>query len=150
MTEDQIRLVQSSWKLVVPIQETASGLFYGRLFELDPALRALFRTDLKTQGHRLMAILNTVVNGLGRLDQLLPAVQDLGRRHTGYGVQDAHYDTVAGALLWTLEQGLGAAFTAEVRDAWTTAYLTLAGVMKEAAASHQPASAPMPPPARAA
>ena len=133
MTPQQIELVQSSWEKVVPIRETASDLFYGRLFELDPSLRPLFKTDIETQGHRLMAILGTAVNGLERLDEIVPVVQSLGRRHAGYGVKDQHYDTVATALLWTLEQGLGPAFTSDVRDAWTQAYVTLATVMKESA-----------------
>jgi len=77
------------------------------------------------------------VSGLERLEKLLPAVQALGRRHAGYGVKDEHYATVAAALLWTLEQGLGDGFTPEVREAWTTAYLALAGVMQQAAAEVQ-------------
>lgn len=135
MTPNQVSLVQSTWKQVVPIKDTAAELFYGKLFEIDPALKPLFKGDLTEQGRKLMAMINTAVNGLTQLDAIVPAVQDLGRRHVGYGVKDAHYDTVATALLWTLEKGLGAAFTAEVKDAWATAYGLLASVMKEAAAS---------------
>jgi hemoglobin-like flavoprotein len=81
----------------------------------------------------LMQTLTVVVNSLDKLEQIVPAVQALGRRHAGYGVREAHYTTVGEALLWTLEQGLGEAFTPEVRAAWTTAYGTLATVMIEAA-----------------
>jgi nitric oxide dioxygenase len=55
----------------------------------------------------------------------------------GYGVTDAHYDTVAVALLETLEKGLGPGFTPAVREAWTTTYTTLATVMKDAASARE-------------
>lgn len=135
MTPEQIALVRSSFTKVVPIKETAADLFYTRLFELDPSLRPLFKGDMKEQGLKLMTMIGTAVGGLDRLDSIVPAVQALGRRHAGYGVQDKHYDTVASALLWTLEQGLGAAFTPDVKSAWTSAYGVLAGTMKEAAAA---------------
>ncbi|HET6763502.1 MAG TPA: globin family protein, partial [Longimicrobiaceae bacterium] len=120
---------------VAPISETAAALFYNRLFILDPNLRHLFRSpDMAEQGRKLMQMLTVVVKGLDRLDQLIPAVQALGRRHTGYGVRDHHYETVAEALLWTLQQGLGESFTPAVRQAWVEAYTVLSDVMKAAAA----------------
>jgi hemoglobin-like flavoprotein len=133
MTPQQISLIQTSWASVVPIQDTAAGLFYQRLFTLDPAVRPMFKGDMQEQGRKLMKMLGTVVNSLTRLDELVPVAQDMAKRHVGYGVQPAHYDTVGAALLWTLEQGLGSAFTDDTREAWATAYGTLAGVMKEAA-----------------
>lgn len=135
MTPEQIALVRTSFAQVVPIREAAAGLFYGRLFELDPSLKPLFKGDLKEQGVKLMAMIGTAVGGLDRLDSIEPTVQALGKRHVSYGVQAAHYDTVAAALLWTLEQGLGAAFTPDVKAAWTSAYGILAGTMKDAAAA---------------
>jgi len=134
MTPESKKLVQESWTLVEPIADRAAALFYHRLFELDPSLRPMFRGDLKEQGKKLMQMLTVVVRGLDRLDQLVPAVEALGRRHAGYGVQDAHYHTVAAALLWTLGKGLGDAFTAPVKDAWIEAYMLLATVMQRAAA----------------
>jgi hemoglobin-like flavoprotein len=135
MTPAQRTLVQTTFGKVVPIADTAAALFYGRLFELDPSLRPLFKGDLAEQGRKLMQMIGVAVNGLDRLDLILPAVQQLGVRHAGYGVRDQHYDTVATALLWTLEQGLGSDFTPEVKDAWTAAYTVLAGTMKHAAAT---------------
>ena len=122
-----------SWAMVAPISEQAAALFYGRLFELDPSLRALFKSDLKDQGKKLMHMLAMVVHGLANLESLLPAVKNLGARHVDYGVEDSHYNTVGAALLWTLEQGLGKGFTPEVKDAWATAYGALAATMKNAA-----------------
>ncbi|HEX6098909.1 MAG TPA: globin family protein [Thermoanaerobaculia bacterium] len=133
MNSKQIELVQSSFAEVLPIAETAASLFYGRLFELDPSLRPMFRGDLKEQGKKLMDMIAVVVVNLRKLDSILSGVRALGARHAGYGVQDEHYDTVGAALLWTLEQGLGELFTHEVRDAWATAYTLLATTMKDAA-----------------
>ena len=135
MTPEQVALVRSSFAQVLPIKETAADLFYTRLFELDPSLRPLFKGDMKEQGVKLMTMIGTAVGGLDRLDSIVPSVQALGRRHVDYGVRDQHYDTVATALLWTLEKGLGAAFTPDVKSAWTSAYGVLAGTMKEASAA---------------
>jgi hemoglobin-like flavoprotein len=134
MTPNQITLVQTTWAKVVPIAPTAATLFYGKLFELDPALRPLFKSSIEAQGEKLMMMIGTAVGGLDNLGALVPAVEGLGRRHSGYGVEDKDYETVGTALLWTLEQGLGAAFTPEVKQAWTETYVTLSGVMKSAAA----------------
>lgn len=133
MTPKQIQLVQKTWKLVMPIAEQAAAMFYGRLFQLDPTLRTLFKTDLKLQGQKLMQMISVAVNGLPKLDSIVPAVKDLGRRHVDYQVTDDMYDTVGEALLWTLEQGLGDTFTPEVKQAWAETYDTLADVMKSAA-----------------
>lgn len=134
LTAQQIELVQASWEKVVPIQETAAELFYGRLFEIAPEVKPLFKGDMKSQGRKLMTMLNTAVRSLNDLEKIVPAVQDSGRRHVGYGVKDEHYDKVAEALLWTLDQGLGEDFTSEVQEAWVAVYTLLATVMKEAAA----------------
>jgi hemoglobin-like flavoprotein len=142
MTPNQVGLIRASWAAVEPIADTAATLFYGRLFELDPALKRLFRrTDMARQRVVLMGTLAVVVKSLDRLEQVLPAVQALGRRHAGYGVREEHYATVGEALLWTLERGLGDAFTSDVREAWTAAYTTLASVMIEAASVEEAASA---------
>ena len=139
MTPSQIAAVQDSFARVVPIKEQAAALFYDRLFAIDPPTRALFKGDVAEQGKKLMAALAMVVGGLRDLPAILPAVQDLARRHNGYGVEDRHYQSVGEALLWTLEQGLGVAYTAEVREAWTTVYTTLAGAMTAAAKAARPA-----------
>ena len=131
MTPDQIALVQSSWQQVVPIKETAAQLFYQKLFELDPKLKPLFKNDMTEQQRKLMTMLGTAVNGLKNLDSIVPAVRDLGKRHASYGVKDKDYDTVATALLWTLETGLGPKFTPATRSAWVAAYGLLTSVMKQ-------------------
>jgi len=134
MYASDVALVQSTWEQVLPIADTAAQLFYGRLFELDPSLRGMFaHTDMAEQRKKLMQIITVAVRGLERLDELLPAIEAMGRRHSGYGVTDDHYNTVAAALLWTLEQGLGSAFTPQVRSAWTETYTVLAAVMQRGA-----------------
>ena len=134
MNPKNISLVQESWKQVVPIAEQAAALFYEQLFTLDPSLKKLFKSDMKAQGRKLTSMLNTAVVNLAKLETILPAVKDLGRRHVGYGVEPAHYKTVGTALIATLEKGLGGRFTPEVRAAWVEAYTALAGVMQDAAA----------------
>jgi len=134
MTPEQVVLVKSSWEKVVPISDKAAELFYGKLFELDPSLKSLFKGDMAEQGKKLMKMINTAVNGLDRLNDIVPAVQQLGIRHIQYGVKDEHYDTVGAALLWTLGAGLGELFTEEVEQAWATVYGILADTMKTAAA----------------
>lgn len=134
MTTQQVALVQSSFNLVIPILETATTMFYDRLFEIDPSLRRMFRTSREEQARKLAHVLTVVVKGLSRPEQILPAVQELGRRHSGYGVRREHYATVGAALLWTLQQGLGEAFTNDVREAWAAAYSLLSSTMQRAAA----------------
>jgi hemoglobin-like flavoprotein len=133
MTPTDKKLVQESFIKVVPIADQAAALFYKNLFAADATLVPLFKGDMVEQGKKLMKMIATAVNGLDRLETIVPAVQDLGRRHVKYGVLPQHYDTVGAALLLTLEQGLGAAFTPEVKAAWTTVYGVLASTMKEAA-----------------
>ena len=133
MTPEKIALVRSSWQLVLPIKDIAAQLFYGQLFELDPSLRSMFKGDMVEQGRKLMMIFNTAVNSLDNLGPILGAVEEMGRRHVGYGVTEAHYDTVGSALIWTLGKGLGEQFTPAVKDAWVETYTTLATAMKQAA-----------------
>lgn len=132
MTPQQIELVQTSFKKVVPIAATAADLFYGRLFEIAPEVRPMFPQDMTEQKAKLMGMLGTAVTNLHKLETILPAVKALGERHKGYGVTAAHYSPVGAALLWTLEKGLGADFTPEVKSAWTETYTALAGLMTTA------------------
>ena len=133
-TAEQKRLVQETFAAVEPIAEAAAEMFYGKLFELDPKVKKLFKGDMKEQGRKLMATLKVAVASLNDLPKLVPVLQDLGVRHGAYGVRDGDYDTVAAALLWTLEQGLGEAFTLEVNEAWAAVYTVVADTMKQAAA----------------
>jgi len=134
MTPAQKAIVQATWQQVVPIADVAASLFYRRLFEIDPSTLALFRsTDMVEQRRKLMHVLGVAARALDDLAALLPTVEELGRRHVSYGVTDAHYDSVGAALLWTLEQGLGRAYTPDVAAAWTEVYGLVSGVMRRAA-----------------
>ena len=133
MNAREIELVQTSFATVAPVAEKAAEMFYRRLFELDPSLKVLFQTDMAEQGKRLMAMISVAVDGLNNLNDLVPALEDLGRRHRGYGVTPQHYSTVGAALLDTLGRALGASFTPEVRDAWTAVYKVLSSTMISAA-----------------
>ncbi|NKB56228.1 MAG: hemin receptor [Alphaproteobacteria bacterium] len=134
MTPEQKTIVQETWTQIAPIAGKAAQLFYGRLFEIDPTTRPLFRfVNMPMQHDKLMGTLGTAVGSLDNLEALLPVVEAMGRRHVAYGVKDSHYDSVGAALLWTLEQGLGAAWTAEAADAWGTVYAAISAVMRGAA-----------------
>jgi len=135
MTETQIAHIRENWGAVAPVADQAAAIFYDTLFALNPSVKPMFATsDMTEQGKKLMQMLAVVVKGLDRLETILPAVEALGRRHGGYGVEDRHYDDVGAALIATLGGALGTAFTAAHRDAWIEAYGLLASVMKQAAA----------------
>jgi len=133
LSPSELSVVQGTWAQVVPIAEVAATIFYDKLFALDPALRGLFPSDLAEQKKKLMATIGFAVGALTKPDALVPAVQDLGRRHAGYRVEPAHYETVGAALLATLAQGLGDLFTDEAKAAWTKTYTILAQTMIAAA-----------------
>ena len=130
MTPQQKQLVQDSFKKVAPIAPLAADLFYARLFELDPELRLLFKSDMKRQGMSLMTMLASAVRGLDKPDALVPVLKSLGRRHVVYGVKDSHYATVGQALLDTLAHAMGEEFDDEMRAAWTAVFSLMASVMQ--------------------
>jgi hemoglobin-like flavoprotein len=132
MTPEQIELVQRTWRSVLPVGDTAAELFYGRLFSLDPTVKALFKNDMKDQGRNLTAMISVAVGALARPERITVALRELWRRHAAYGVKPRHYEIVATALLWTLEKCLGEAFTPDVRAALSCTYAFLAGTMQEA------------------
>jgi len=132
MTPRQVELVQNTFERVRPAAAQTAAAFYARLFELDPSLRPLFKAGMEDQGQKLMTTLALAVAGLKNLEELVPALQMLGKRHVDYGVKDEHYPTVGRALLETLERGLGDAFDGETKSAWADAYALMAGVMQEA------------------
>ena len=134
ITPQQKELVQKTWTMVVPIADKAAELFYGRLFELEPEYKAMFKNDMTEQGKKLMKTINIAVEALDDVEPLVPVLKQMGADHAGYGVVERDYNVVGAALLWTLEQGLGEAFTDEVKNAWAAVYEVLATVMKEGAA----------------
>jgi len=129
MNPTQIKLVQDSFAKVAPISEQAAVMFYDRLFEVAPGVKAMFPADMTEQRKKLMGTLAVVVNGLTNLEAVLPAASALAKRHVNYGAKPEHYPVVGGALLWTLEKGLGDGWTPDVAEAWTAAYGTLSGYM---------------------
>lgn len=142
LTDEDKKLILSSWRLVVPIAETAADLFYRRLFEIRPAYRQLFPEDLAKQKRKLVTMLSFIVKSMDWMasqwqedvapeDDLCLIVLAMGRRHTSlYHIPDESYEPVGQALLWTLEQGLGQAFTDDVRAAWTRLYGVVSTTMR--------------------
>jgi hemoglobin-like flavoprotein len=138
MDLNQIQLIRQTFAQVVPIADTAAALFYKKLFELDPSLRPLFSSSLDEQGRKLMQMIGAAVGLLDKPKVLVPTLEGLGRRHVAYGVRTEHYDTVGVALILTLQQGLGAAFTTEARQAWVALYELIATTMKKGADTPAP------------
>ncbi|SLN37650.1 Bacterial hemoglobin [Pseudoruegeria aquimaris] len=135
MTPTTVTLVQDSFSEVAPIADAAAEIFYDHLFDTQPQLRPMFPQDMAGQKSKLMKTLAFAVASLGDADTLLPALRDLGARHGGYGVAPEHYAAVGASLIHTLRQGLGPAFTEEVREAWLEVYATVAAAMQEGAAA---------------
>lgn len=136
MSPKEMELIRRGWEKITPIADQAIAHFYDRLFELDPDLRRLFlRADMAVQRQKLTQALGSVIGNLERLEQIVPQLQELGRRHLAYGVTERHYDTVGAALLATLEEGLGDDWSPKAREAWSGAYGLIAGSMKAAAAA---------------
>ena len=133
MTPNDIDLIDESFAHVLPIRAQAAQLFYGRLFEIAPEVRPMFKDDMAAQKDKLMTALATVIASLRNLETIVPTIEDLARRHVEYGVKPEHYQPVGAALLWTLEQGLGDGFTPDVREAWSKAYTVLSDTMIGAA-----------------
>jgi len=134
VTPEQIILVQRSWRPVQLVGDTAAELFYGKLFNVAPEIRPMFRGDLRDQGRNLTAMVSVAVHSLAKPDKILLALRQLGARHAAYGVRDHHYSMVGAAFLWMLEETLGEAFTPEVEDAWWAAFRFFAAAMQEGAA----------------
>lgn len=143
LTANDIDLVRDSFAQVAPITEKTVEIFYGRLFEISPHLKSLFHDDAKRQGQMLIDTISRVVAGLDDPDSLIAGIEELGERHDADRVQEGDYDAIGEALLWTLETGLGGAFTTEVREAWARVYRLAAVVMIRAAdaAKHRAANA---------
>jgi len=128
-TDREMELVRANWEVVEKIPDEAAALFYGRLFEVAPAVKPLFTGDMKEQGRKLMQMIGIAVNNMDRIEAIVPALQDLGTRHEGYGALPAHYPIVGEVLLGTLATALGDAFTPETREAWAKTYWAVSGVM---------------------
>lgn len=139
MQQETIVRVQDSWKSVAAIAPQAATLFYQNLFAADPSLKIMFKGDMEEQGRKLMTMIGAAVGKLNDPDTLLPILQGLGKRHAAYGVRDEHYQAVGAALLKTLGQGLGDAFTPELNAAWADVYGVMADVMTAAAKAPQTA-----------
>jgi hemoglobin-like flavoprotein len=134
MTSYQIGIIKSSWQAAAALGDAAGELFYGRLFEIAPEVKPMFsQITIKEQSKKLLSMLSYVINKLDRLQDILDEVAKLAQRHVHYGVKPEHYTVVGEALLWTLEKGLAEKWNDELKEAWTTCYVTLSGAMVHAA-----------------
>ena len=126
---EQINLVETSFRKLLPEAESTAEIFYERLYEVAPTVRSLFKGEAQERRAQLWYILNTAVDGLSDLEELVPKVQDFGRRYIGHRVKKKDYEHVGEALLWTLEQKLGQNFTPTVQKAWSSVYTLISSVL---------------------
>ncbi len=133
MTPEQAQIIKLTFAQVMRDRDKVGRMFYDRLFSIAPEVKPLFKGDIAEQSRKLMDTLALAVGMLRDMPTLVITLEGLARRHVGYGVKDEHYDKVGEALLWTLEKGLGDAFTAQVRDAWTALYVAVAKIMRDSA-----------------
>jgi hemoglobin-like flavoprotein len=142
INDEHKAVIRDTWRLVVPIADTAADLFYQRLFELKPEYRALFTKDMREQKRKLVGMLSFIVKSLDfaddgwrdtvpEEDDLFLVVLAMGRRHSElYRVPDEAYAPVLEAILWTFDYGLGKAFTERARVTWTLVFTLIATTMK--------------------
>lgn len=133
MTPEQKQIVKDTWSMVLPIKQQAAEMFYNRLFDQYPEVRPYFKSDMTEQGEKLMAMLNQAVISLDNIEALIEPLKQAGKAHREYGVLAEDYAKVGASFLWTLEQGLGDAYNADVQEAWATTYQTLSSVMIDGA-----------------
>ncbi|MEP7319406.1 MAG: globin domain-containing protein [Panacibacter sp.] len=130
MKQEQIQHVKRTWQMVAAIDpETVGGLFYNRLFEIAPEVKHMFKSPVNEQSRKLLSMIGYVISKLDKLDAIMDEVAKLAQRHVQYGVHAEHYYSVADALLWTLEKGLGSEWTEDVKKSWTLCYITLSNAM---------------------
>ena len=134
MTQEQIILIKKSWRLLRNIDPQIIGdTFYSKLFADNRSLRKMFPTDMEQQYKKLIDMLSAIVMRLDNLNELTDDIAAMAQRHVQYGVKPLHYNLLGKALLWTLQQGLGADWNKETANAWTTCYTLLAHTMIQAA-----------------
>lgn len=137
MTPEQRALVKASYQRLIPLADTAAQLFYSRLFEINPSLRALFKTDFQDQAAKFADMVGVLVAELDHPDKVERTLRELGVRHIGYGVIDGHYDAVGESLVWAIGKALGREAGPELKEAWTEFYNLVASTMKESAQAHK-------------
>jgi hemoglobin-like flavoprotein len=137
MTKEQINLVEGSWDFIIMNTSEAGNIFYSKLFELDPTLKVLFKEDIDSQSRKLVSLITFVVHKLSNLNEVIDDVIALGKRHAGYKVKPEHFNTVAAALLWTLELALKDQWNDKMKAAWVEVYTVLSGAMMKAMAERE-------------
>jgi hemoglobin-like flavoprotein/class 3 adenylate cyclase len=133
---DAVLIVQSTFERVAPSADAFARMFYDRLFDESADVAALFEhVDMPVQRKMLMDVLAVAVRGLDRIESVVPILQELGRRHAGYGARTAHYKLVGEALVWSLRSFFKDDFTPEVELAWIEIYGIIAKTMIDATKS---------------
>jgi hemoglobin-like flavoprotein len=127
--EADIEVIRESLPDIRRHLDAASERFYVNLFTLAPELRALFPPDMADQGMRFMSTLVTMADLFDDPDAFAAGVERLARVHARAGVRAAHFAPMGHALLVTLGEVMGPAFTSPLQQAWRGAYDHIAAAM---------------------
>lgn len=129
MTPEQKRLVRTSFQQVRPVGDDFAAWFRSCLFDLDPGLEQVFTSDARP-GRGLIRAICLSIKGLYWWERIKPKLQAVGSEYARLGIDEYDYRCFRQALVWALERCLGAAFTPELRTAWTAFWEMLAGTMQ--------------------
>ena len=129
LTKEEIKQIQHSWVDLTANSKKVGEVFYNRLFKRNPEMSKLFTGDMKEQAGALMRMVKTVVEGLNNPGIIIPALQDLGRRHSDYGVEQKYYKEFGECLIECIESEMGGLLDAKTKKAWEKLYLILTDVM---------------------
>jgi hemoglobin-like flavoprotein len=126
-----IDLLRTSFNLVLEVNPNLTTRFYEILFERYPQARPLFGRNAQRAQERMLAeALMAVVDHLEDPAWLGQQLGALGAKHEGYGVTAEMYDWVGDALLATLAETAGSAWTPAHQAAWAEAYGAIVALMR--------------------
>ena len=125
-----LALIEENFQQIVAQKSAFAEALSARLVAEFPQVQSLCaHTDLCLEQHRLMAFLDMIVNRLRHPEQRTEPLRELGLRHEGYHIRHEHYVMVGSALLGTLADFLGEAWSPQVCKAWIEAYGAVASLM---------------------
>ena len=132
----QVELLEQSFAAVAPRGDELVEVFYRNLFADYPEVKPLFENiEMAEQKKKLLASLQLVVENLRRPETLVPALENLGANHVGYGAKEEHYPAVGATLLKSLAEIAGDAWNDSLDSAWSEAYEAISGYMLQGALS---------------
>lgn len=123
-----LELIRQTW---ADAPANFAELFYADLFGYKPELRSLFPADLTEQQRKLMVTITAAIKLAENPEKLVPVLQELGRKHKGYGVTSEMYTAVGASLLDVLSVHVPN-YSAKADASWEELYAFVSSVMENA------------------